>query len=193
MKKLMLGTAEQLIKRCASGDEGAFDLLFKKYARPLTFFICQIIHDFDRAQDIFQDTFLKVIKQADKFDEKYRFSTWIYRIALNLSINELRRKQREGSRIVNTQHTNNLDSSLEYLDNLHRRENPHEILERKDMLGKVMKAVDHLPGPKRIAFILKFHQHLSYEEIAGIMECSTGTVKSRIHYAVEHLQVLVGE
>ena len=193
MRKLTLGTDEQLIERCSAGDQAAFDLLFKKYARPLTYFIEQIIHDHDRAEDIFQDTFLRMLKNKEKYDTKYRFSTWIYRIALNLSINELRKRQRENGRIVHKPESDEPDRYLDILDTLSSGDDPYRNIERKDLAEKVGTALGRLPAPKRIAFILKFYHHLSYDEIAGVMGCTRGTIKSRIHYAVEELQILVGE
>lgn len=191
MKKLVLGTDEQLIKQCSDGDHAAFDMLFKKYSRPLTYFIYQIIRDHDRSQDIFQDTFMKVLERADRFDEKYRFSTWIYRIAMNLSINELRKKKRENGIRHFPESLPGESDPFDSFDN--RGSTPHDITEQRDLSEKVERALCKLPDPKRIAFMLKFHHNLSYEEIANIMECSPGTVKSRIHYAVEQLQILVGE
>ncbi len=193
MRELVIGTDEELIKRCAEGDHSAFDTLFKKYGKQLTFFIHQIINDFDRAQDIFQDTFIKVLEKADQFNDKFRFSTWLYRIALNLSINELKRKQRENNRKYNGRSSDNHDNSEDILNNLRALDTPQSLMEKQDMIERVTKALNRIPGAKRTAFILKFYHNLSYEEIAGVMECSKGTVKSRIHYALEHLQVLVGE
>lgn len=192
MKKLVLGSDEQLIKQCSKGNHEAFDMLFKKYSRPLTYFIFQIIRDHDRSQDIFQDTFIKVLERADQFNDSYRFSTWIYRIAMNLSINELRKRKRENGIRHFPGTTDNKTDPFDSFDSGNEKD-PLEKAELKDLSSKVDCALRKLPDPKRIAFILKFHHNLSYEEIAGIMECSTGTVKSRIHYAVEQLQILVGE
>lgn len=181
---------EELIKACAEGDHAAFDILFKKYARPLTFFINQILHNQNRAEDIFQDTFIKVLENAGKFDDRYKFSTWIYRIALNLSINEIRKRQRENGRMY-AQNIHNTYRDI--LDTIPNKKTPADILESKDRASRINDALNHLSVSKRTAFVLKFYHHLSYEEIANIMNCSIGTVKSRIHYAVEKIQVIVRE
>ncbi len=184
---------EELIKNCALGDTGAFDLLFKKYAKPLTHFIYNIIYDKERAEDIFQDTFLKVFENSDKFNDKFRFSTWIYRIALNLSINELKRINRQNKIWINPSRDVFKKPETDYLVNYSDNIDPQDILQKKESEDQLKSAIEKLPGTKKLAFILKFYQHKNYEEIAKIMECSVGTVKSRIHYAVEKLQILVGE
>ncbi|KPK95786.1 hypothetical protein AMJ80_03650 [bacterium SM23_31] len=181
---------EELIKACTQGDHAAFDILFKKYARPLTFFIDQILHNRNRAEDIFQDTFIKVLENAGKFDNRYKFSTWIYRIALNLCINELRKRQRENRRIY-SQNMDNIYCNI--LDRIPYLTTPVDILEKKECANRINDALSYLSVSKRTAFVLKFYHHLSYEEIGEIMNCSTGTVKSRIHYAVEKIQVIVRE
>ncbi|MFC1492440.1 RNA polymerase sigma factor [candidate division KSB1 bacterium] len=183
---------EELIRNCASGDTEAFDLLFKKYAKPLTHFIYNIIYDRDRAEDIFQDTFLKVYENSGKFNDKFKFSTWIYRIALNLSINELKRIKRQSRFWFNPAKDLYDKPETDFLDSFSDHSDPEEILEKKETEEQIKFAIERLPGTKKVAFILKFYQHLSYEEIANIMDCSVGTVKSRIHYAIEKLQILVG-
>jgi len=193
MKKLQIGSDEELIKQCSQGNHAAFDILFKKYARPLTYFIYQNVHDHDRAQDIFQDTFMKVLEKAGSFNDQYRFSTWLYRIALNLSINELRKKQRENSRFLNISIYDAPENTLTALSILQNRETPYDTTMKNDMLDRIDEAVTRLPAPKRVSFLLKFYHNLSYEEIAQIIGCSTGTVKSRIHYAVEQIQILAGK
>ena len=184
---------EQLIKACANGNEEAFDLLFKKYARPLTFFINQMLYDQNRSEDIFQDTFIKVLENAEKFNDRYKFSTWVYRIAINLCINELRKRRREQSKMVNNSPYNPDFDNYNFIESFSHDDTPFEILQKKDRTNRINEAMKSLPQSKRIAFILKFYHFLSYEEIASIMECSIGTVKSRIHYAVGKIQVLVKE
>jgi len=190
---MVFGSDEELIKQCALGNDAAFETLFRKYAQPLTHFILQIIHDKDRAQDIFQDTFLKVLKNADSFNDRYKFTTWLYRIALNLSINELRQRKRAGTRMQMHSPAAPADASMEIREAFSAPETPMDILEKKDLADRVAAAVNQLSGPKKIAFILKFYHNGTYEEIARIMDCSLGTVKSRIYYAVDKLQFLLGE
>lgn len=184
---------EILIKECARGNEAAFDLLFKKYARPLTFFINQMLYDQNRAEDIFQDTFIKVLENADKFSDKFKFSTWVYRIAINLCINELRKRGREKARTFDVKSDGSTFDHASFIDSLCNDSTPFDIIEKKDRADRIKNALEGLPDSKRIAFVLKFNHNLSYDEIASITECSMGTVKSRIHYAVEKVQELVRE
>ncbi|MFC1733306.1 RNA polymerase sigma factor [candidate division KSB1 bacterium] len=193
MKKIITGSDEQLFRQCAHGDQDTFEILFKKYARQLVYFIYQIIQDYDRAHDLFQDTFLKILENIDKYDDRYRFSTWIYRIALNLSINELRKKQREKKSVQLFSSSDRPDDMLSLLDAVPDPDTLFDIVEKRDRADLVKESVRQLPGPKRVAFILKFYHDLSYKEIADIIGCSEGTVKSRVHYAVEQLQILAGE
>ena len=83
--------------------------------------------------------------------------------------------------------------NFNFIESFSHDDTPFEILQKKDRTNRINEAMKSLPQSKRIAFILKFYHFLSYEEIASIMECSIGTVKSRIHYAVGKIQVLVKE
>lgn len=192
-KKMVIGSDETLIKRCSKGDHDAFDILFKKYARPLTHFIFQIIHDMDRAQDIFQDTFLKVLQNAGKFNDQFKFTTWIYKIALNLSINEVRKRNRLHARIYLGSPEKPNSTPQNIIDITSDPDTPENITEKRDMINHVNAALDQLSGKMKTAFILKFYHHFSYEEIAKITQCSIGTAKSRIFYAIEKLQLILGE
>ncbi|MFC1554364.1 RNA polymerase sigma factor, partial [candidate division KSB1 bacterium] len=85
------------------------------------------------------------------------------------------------------------ESYNEIINSLSADSDPFDITARNDQERKVCKALEKLPDTKRVAFILKFYHYLTYEEIANITNCSVGTIKSRIHYAIEKLQILVGE
>ena len=88
-------TEQSLVMRCREGDLGAFDILYRKYGTPLVNFLDRMIHDTGLAEDMFQETFIRVLENIERYNPAYRFSTWIYKIATNLCLNELKRQKRE--------------------------------------------------------------------------------------------------
>jgi len=191
-KSVHVRSDEELIQSLINGDQNAFDMLFKKYSRPLIFFIQQIIHDKSRTEDIFQDTFIKVLENADKFDSRYHFSTWIYRIAFNLSINELKKRKRERILLCNPDEKYTADGERELFEPHPEPITPFDYVLQNEQSAQINSALNRLTTAQRTAFMLKFNHHLTYDEIADVMECSSGTVKSRIHYAVEKIKEIIG-
>jgi len=183
---------EELVQALKNGDISAFDVLFKKYSKPLLFFINQIIHNKSRAEDIFQDTFVKVLEHKEKYDDRYRFSTWIYRIALNLSINELQKKKREHILLCHSHNSGSAAAEKKQSEPYRDFFTPLDYVLQNEQISHIEAALHTLTASQRAAFVLKFYHHLSYEEIAAVMECSIGTVKSRIHYAVENIKNSIG-
>ncbi len=180
-------TDEELIKKCASGSSTAFDELYNRYSNQLVNFICRIINDFPRAEDLFQETFIRVIENAEKFNDNYKFSTWIYRIAINLSYNELKRQKLVAAPVK-------IESEEEYYSTIYNNadyNDPQSKMEIRENQEKIQKGLSELSENHRIVFILKFHQELSYKEISLITGVSIGTVKSRIYYALQHLKEIL--
>lgn len=167
----------RLLELAVNGEVWAFDQLYNRYAGKLLNFINKMLNDTMIAEDILQDTFVKVFQNAKKYDPKYKFSTWIYRIAINLCINEINKSKlrKEKNEII----------KRDIINEIYNPEKKVEITERRQ---RIISCLDKLSFNHRLVLILKFYQDLSYDEIASILNISKGTVKSRIHYAVEYLK-----
>ncbi|MEA1996196.1 MAG: sigma-70 family RNA polymerase sigma factor [Gemmatimonadota bacterium] len=144
-------------------------------------YIYRIIGDRDRAEDLLQDTFVRVYRNIDRFDRERKFSTWLYTIATNLAKNELRNKGR--SPIMYFQDFFFRKDDQEMFEAADKSGRPDDNLYRKQLSNLVAKAVERMPEKHRLVFTLRETEGRSYEEIAEIMGCNIGTVKSRLNRA----------
>ncbi len=183
-------TDNSLVREFLSGNDEAFAQLVTRYKDPLTNYLHMMVGDYDIAVDLCQDTFLRVYRNLSRYSNLYQFSTWIYRIATNLAIDEIRYRQRRGRvfyrNILGRKRPGGEEGpELEIKD---ARRNPRDEMLRREA-GKVLQdAIRSLPEKYRTAFVMKEVQELPYETIAGILKCSPGTIKSRLHRARELLQ-----
>ncbi|MEJ2109803.1 MAG: sigma-70 family RNA polymerase sigma factor [Acidobacteriota bacterium] len=180
----------RLVRDFIAGDDAAFAQLVGKYKDAITNYINTIIGDYDTSVDLCQETFLRVYRNINRYSNLYQFSTWIYRIATNLAIDEIRYRKRRGRvffrNVWGKQNTDN-DSNTEYEIADVRSDPGEEVLQKES--SKILKdAIRSLPEKYRTAFIMREVQELPYESIATILRCSAGTIKSRLHRARELLQ-----
>ncbi len=175
-------TDEALIRAFQAGDRAAFDELVRRYRRPLLNFIYRIIGDAAFAEDLLQETFLRLWLNKDSYREIARFSTWIYTIAGNLAKTELRR--RKVRRWVSF--SGGVDERpLEFAD---ENADPQRDHERHNIRRRFEEEVRRLPVVFREVIILRDILELSYEEISSILEIPLGTVKSRVNRGRLRLQ-----
>jgi RNA polymerase sigma-70 factor, ECF subfamily len=183
-------TDNSLVKEFIAGDDAAFTQLVTRYKDSLTNYLNMMIGDYDTAIDLCQETFLRVYRNIGRYSNLYQFSTWIYRIATNLAIDEIRYRKRRGQVFYrnvwkNRQPEENEGPEFELTD---FRRNPREEMLRKESSQVLGDAIRSLPEKYRTAFIMKEVQGLPYETIAKVLNCSAGTIKSRLHRARELLQ-----
>jgi len=179
-----------LIREFIAGDDAAFTQIVGKYKDAITNYINTIIGDYDTSVDLSQETFLRVYRNINRYSNIYQFSTWIYRIATNLAIDEIRYRKRRGRvffRNVWGKRKTEDGSILEY-EIADVRSNPGEEVLRKESARVLGDAIRSLPEKYRTTFIMREVQELSYEAIAEILKCSAGTIKSRLHRARELLK-----
>jgi len=171
-----------LISAYLEGNEDAFEALVHRYQDKLVNYLNNLLHDYELAVDLAQEAFIRVYKNADRYQGKYQFSTWIYRIATNLAIDEIRRRERKGRFFFyNVMSFFQKDEQEFPIPDL--RESPEKALDSKEKLQRLQSAIDTLPEKYRLAFMLKEAQELSYDETSRILNISLGTAKSRIHRA----------
>ena len=183
-------TDNDLVRDFIAGNEAAFTQLVTKYKDALTNYVNLIVGDYDIASDLSQETFLRVYRNIARYSNVYQFSTWIYRIATNLAIDEMRFRKRRGQVFYNNVWgaANRGEDDGPEFEISDVRGGPGEEILRKESSQVLSDAIRSLPEKYRTAFILKEVQELQYEEVARILGCSAGTIKSRLHRARELLQ-----
>ena len=176
---------EGLVARARRGDRTAFESLVLRHQRPLVNHLFRLTGQREEAHDLAQDVFIKVFQSLNSFDPRYRFSTWIYRIASNCAIDHLRRR---------TPRTCPLSSSTDGEDRQPDEAgaapgpDPHSVLRLRELEARLEVAIAVLPPEYRQLILLRHRQHCSYEEIARIARLPMGTVKNRIFRAREILK-----
>jgi RNA polymerase sigma-70 factor (ECF subfamily) len=172
----------EVVQAFLDGDERAFGELVDRYDVRLVNFVYRTVGDRERAQDLVQETFVRVYRHLERFDQSKKFSTWIYTIASNLAKNELRNRSRNPLVLFQTIKKNwEADHRpLEWEDTQFK---PDDLFRKRFLREKVEEAVSQLPEHHRIVFVLRELEGKTYEEIAEIADCNLGTVKSRLNRA----------
>ena len=183
-------TDEQLVSLCSGDNESAFDELYRRYKDKLFSFILQFVKHQRTAEDIFQETFVRVVKHSARFDPEKKFSSWVYTIAANLCRDELKwRKRRRNQIPMESGDASGDGSGLLLKDRIKSGEmGPREELELNERHSLLNEAIGRLPEKFRMVMELNIRQGFKYREVAKILKCPLGTVKSRIHKAVEMLR-----
>lgn len=173
---------KQLVARVQKGDKRAFDLLVLKYQHKIFGLISRYIRDADEIQDVAQEAFIKAYRALPKFRGDSAFYTWLYRIAINTAKNHLvSRGRRPPARDIDIDDAEYYEAASSLRD----IENPENVLYGQELKAVVEKAIETLPEDLRAAVTLREFDGLSYEDIADVMECPVGTVRSRIFRARE--------
>ena len=181
-------TDQQLVSRVQKGDSRAFDLLVLKYQHKIFGLISRYVRDADEVQDVAQEAFIKAYKALPNFRGDSAFYTWLYRIAINTAKNYL------VSRARRPPGTDVEIEDAEYFEaggRLREIETPESALFGAELKVVVEGAISGLPEDLRTALTLREFDGLSYEDIADIMDCPVGTVRSRIFRAREAIDALV--
>jgi RNA polymerase sigma-70 factor (ECF subfamily) len=188
MPHLEESSDEVLLARVKAGDESSLATLVERFRRPLYGYLHRMLGDAAEAEDVFQETFLRVVKHLPRFEEGRRVKPWIYAIASNLVKNVYRsRKYREKTSIDQEADGEPLSRSLAALG----QAAPPELASQGERAQAVREAVERLSPVSRDALVLFYFQGLSYEEISQALEVPLGTVKSRIHNALSRLATLL--
>ncbi|MCM2971146.1 MULTISPECIES: RNA polymerase sigma factor RpoE [Larsenimonas] len=173
-------TDQQLVARAQKGDSAAFDLLVRKYQHKIIGLIGRYVNDQAEVQDVAQEAFIKAYRALGKFRSESAFYTWIYRIAINTAKNHLVSKgRRPPGSDLDIMDAEVVDASGRLSD----METPEAALARDQLEKAVFDAIDALPEDLKTAITLREFEGLSYEDIASIMQCPVGTVRSRIFRA----------
>lgn len=172
-----------LVGRCLAGEEGAFGLLLKKYKRPVFSLVYRMVRQREEAEELTSEAFFKAFRALPGFDPAQPFSSWIFKIASNLSIDWLRKRKLETSSLDDE------DSAWEVQD---ERPTAEDALEKKQTMQVVEEAIGRLAPDYRAVVLLRHQEERSYEEIADILGVPLGTVKIRLFRAREELKKRLG-
>lgn len=172
----------ELIARVQSGDESGFDEIMNRYRNPLTNFIYRMLGDYEEAVDLAQESFVRVYFALDRYKTDYAFSTYIYRIATNLAITEIRRRRRRKLLSLATFFQTDEDEALEFHPKDARQLPDAEVIDG-ELKHALERAIRALPEKYRAPIVLRDVQELTYEEVASVLGLGIGTTKSRISRA----------
>lgn len=165
---------ERLIAGYLSGNKAAFSIIVLRYQNSLYGYLYRFVYDRHIAEDLVQETFVKALVSLRRFDDRFRFRSWLFKIATNLALNKVRRRKKyrydfDVGEISDTKTP--LCSAL-----------------REEEMHRVEQAICKLSAKHRVVFLLRVQQQFSYKEISAVVKCNEQTARSRMFYAVEKLR-----
>lgn len=169
----------ELIEATKNGDESAFTEIVARYKSPITNYLYRFLNNYEDAVDLAQETFVRVYFAIDRYHTQFAFSTYIYRIATNLAISEIRRRKRRRLFSISGILAGDKDEATEF-EIPDERSLPETELLDSERDRQIAKAIAALPEKYRIPIILRDVQGRSYEEVSAVMDLGLGTTKSRI-------------
>ncbi len=168
---------EELVARVLAGDQGCFGLLVERYQDRLVSFLFRMLRDLESAHDLAQEVFLRIYQALDRFDPQFKFSTWTFRVAHNLGVDELRRRR---VRWVPLQRQEPGDDVAWERELPSAGPSPYQDLRNEQRGAAIEGAIDGLPADYRELIVLRHYAELSYEEIAQLKRMPLGTVKNKL-------------
>lgn len=187
----MTVTDEELVARCLAGDTDSFNDLIRRWERPIYSLAYRLIGHEDDARDVCQETFLRAFRGLKGFKGQARFSSWLYRITVNVARDWMRRRRRtplvavpEGVDVADLADRAGMTASIEAAD---------DAVVRKDLSRRVGRAMQELSEDQRTAIILKEYHGLTFQEIADMLGVPLSTVKTRLYQGLTQLRRELGE
>lgn len=176
-----------LMLRVKQGDLRAFEELVEKYKQPVMNLVYRTLPDAVEAEDLAQHVFLQVYKSAHRYEVSAKFSTWLFTIARNLCLNEIRRRSRHPADSLDETAPDSAEHPLRQVEDT-RAFSPPDLLLQSELETKIERALAELPEKQRTAILLCRAEELSYDEIAAVLGCSVSATKSLIHRGRETLK-----
>ncbi len=178
---------KKLIEQILKGEKEAFEMIIRKYQKSIINYLTRMTSDYHQAIDLSQEVFVKAYFSLNNYDFRYKFSSWLFKIASNLCIDKWRKRKIK---------TISLDQSLKedrnfYIQVSNGKPSPIEKYERKQLIQKIERVINKLPLNLKELFILRYINELSYKEIAQIKNIPIGTVKNKIFRAKEKIKLLI--
>ncbi|MGH7623407.1 MAG: RNA polymerase sigma factor [Gemmatimonadaceae bacterium] len=176
------------------GREPAFRELVRRYERPVFSLIFRMVRDRETAEDLAQDTFIKVLNNIDRYRPEFKLSSWLFKIANNVTIDHLRRRQLATVSLDGSPHAQTAaEAQATSLDVESRGESALEAMESRELGSAIERAIGQLRPEYRSCILLRHVEGRSYEEIAATLDLPLGTVKTYIHRARHELREALGD
>jgi RNA polymerase sigma-70 factor, ECF subfamily len=176
------------------GRESAFRELIRRYERPVFSLIYRMVRDRELAEDLAQDTFIKVLNHIDRYRPEFKLSSWLFKIANNVAIDHLRRRQLDTVSIDGSPHAQTADAvEASRFDVVDQQESALDEMEARELGTSIERAIAGLRPEYRSCIMLRHVEGRSYEEIAATLDLPLGTVKTYIHRARHELRDALGE
>jgi RNA polymerase sigma-70 factor, ECF subfamily len=179
---------EELMARIAGSDARAFEILVRRHRRHILNLIYRSIGDRTHAEDVAQEVFLRVWRSAEDYEPKAKFTTWVYRIAVNLCLDALKATHRKQPFVHLYAGAENPDENNGVLDGCDSAPSPEELLIDTEESGRIFATLQGLPANQRLAVVLTKFDGLSYEEISRVLGCSISAVESLLVRAKKTLR-----
>jgi len=176
---------QELVKLALTGDQKAYKALFDMHRQSIYHIAVKIVRNSEEAKDLVQETFIKAFGSLKTYDSTYRFSTWLYKIAANCSIDSIRKRKIDALSLDKPIPTKDGDVQMEVPDYTYHPE--HDLFAKRKSFG-IEEAIDDLPDKYREVIVLRHKEDKAYEEIARLLNVPVGTVKARIFRARELLK-----
>jgi len=183
-----------VVTQARKGSEAAYRELLTRYERPVFSLIFRMVRDRETAEDLAQETFIKVLNNLDRYSPEFKFSSWLFKIANNLTIDHLRRRRVDTISIEGAPDAVTAESArATSIAVVSAGESPLEELESRELGSAIERAIGKLRPEYRACIMLRHVEDKSYEEIAEIVKLPLGTVKTYIHRARHELRAALGE
>ncbi len=193
-EEISTATDQEVVEWARQGHERAYRELVRRYQRPVFSLIYRMVRDRERAEDLAQETFVKVLNALDSYRPEYKFSSWIFKIANNAAIDQLRRKELDTLSLdgapdaVTSERQEGTSLQLP-----HGGESPLDELQARELGSQIEQAIARLRPEYRSCILLRHVEGYAYEEIAEMLDLPLGTVKTYIHRARSELRALLEE
>ena len=183
-----------VVELARKGSEAAYRELLTRYERPVFSLIFRMVRDREMAEDLAQETFIKVLNNLDRYSPEFKFSSWLFKIANNLTIDHLRRRRVDTISIEGSPDAVTAESArATSISVVSGNESPLEELESRELGTAIERAIGKLRPEYRACIMLRHVEDKSYEEIAEIVKLPLGTVKTYIHRARHELRTALGD
>jgi len=185
---------EELMLSYRGGDEAAFEMLYRRHEKPLLNFFYRVVMNAVDAENLCQETFFRIVRAKKKYEATAKFKTWLFQIALNLCRDRLRRMKHRSHISLNAQASSQNDGDIELQELISDPSSDLEKhMETEELGALVQGAITCLPEEEHLVVVLKEYQGTKFSEIANIMNCPIGTVKSLNHRAHKKLRKILAK
>lgn len=175
-------TDEELVDSILAGKQSDFDHLMERWQKPLYNFVLRFMRSEEEARDACQDAFINAYRNLDKFKKQSKFSSWLFKIAINRCNTLLKKRKRWRMFFEPAQ------EKEDYADVQMDERNAEQHVEREQIFGRIRAAIEQLPPEQKTVLLLKEYQGMKFHEIGEMLDCPVSTVKSRMYYALDGLR-----